>query len=114
MKYCEPCISDLPQRKVLISNVMFLNAEIYFLSSGIDMLSKSQKREFVEARYMTMAILNIDGGISLKSTGKMFGGYDHSTIIHAKKKVLNLCYTDPFFKQRFEELKKVMLSWQYK
>jgi len=41
----------------------------------------------------------------LKAIGKHFGGYDHSTVLHALKAVEDMLDTDPDFRNVVEELK---------
>jgi len=47
------------------------------------MNSPSRKREIVYARYMCMWFLRKYSKLTLKALGKIFGGRDHTTAIHA-------------------------------
>ena len=46
--------------------------------------SKLRKKEIVQARFAAAYFIHDIMGISLKSIGKILGGRDHSSIIHAK------------------------------
>jgi len=45
---------------------------------------KSRKKEIIQARFAAAYFIYDIMGISLKSIGKILGGRDHSSIIHAK------------------------------
>tara|TARA_R110000868_G_scaffold12709_2_gene60233 strand:+ start:2421 stop:2834 length:414 start_codon:yes stop_codon:yes gene_type:complete len=47
---------------------------------------KLRKKEIVQARFAAAYFIHNIMGISLKSIGKILGGRDHSSIIHAKDK----------------------------
>ena len=72
--------------------------------------SKSRIRELVEVRQIMMHILRVYGDYTFKEVGRSFGGRDHSTAIHAKDTVYDLCDTDKAYKAKFEEIKKAYLS----
>lgn len=74
-----------------------------FTDIPVEMLShKTRKREVVEARQIAMYILTLRKGHSLKSIGEAFGGRDHTTVIHSKQNILNLCDSDPEFKAKVQ------------
>ena len=67
---------------------------------GIDvtvLAGKWRKREVVEIRQISMAITKRNTKITLQSIGNYHGGRDHSTVIHAKDLVSDLCETDKHF-----------------
>lgn len=72
--------------------------------------SKSRIRELVEVRQIMMHILRVYGDYSFKEIGIAFGGRDHSTAIHSKDTVYDLCDTDKSYKAKFEEIKKAYLE----
>jgi chromosomal replication initiator protein len=73
------------------------------LGADVNLLkAKTRKREIVEPRYLTMALL-YHKGFKLGQIGIEFNR-DHTTVIHAKATVESLCFTDPRFKIRKEEL----------
>ena len=45
---------------------------------------------------------------SLPEIGRMFGGRDHTTVMHAIKKVQELCKVDPSFAEHIKVLKKTL------
>jgi chromosomal replication initiator protein len=48
---------------------------------------KSRKREYAEPRQVAMYLLAKYTTMTLKAIGDMFGGRDHSTVIHAQRAV---------------------------
>mgnify|MGYP000392109692 CR=1 FL=1 len=57
---------------------------------------KSRKREYAEPRQVAMYLLSKYTTMTLKSIGNMFGGRDHSTVIHAQKAVESALYLDAY------------------
>jgi len=52
-----------------------------------ELLSTTRKMNIIEARHMAIYILRENLLITLKEIGHKLGGYDHTTIIHAHKKI---------------------------
>lgn len=50
-----------------------------------EVLSKSRKRENVEARMMCMVLLRKYTPISQEKVGEILGGRDHATVVYAEK-----------------------------
>ncbi|MCB9034850.1 MAG: chromosomal replication initiator protein DnaA [Chitinophagales bacterium] len=66
----------------------------------------TRKRQFVQARQLSMYFAKEYTKFSLKAIGSEFGGRDHSTVIHSCQAVKNLIDTDEEFKDAVDELKK--------
>lgn len=66
----------------------------------------TRKRQFVQARQLSMYFAKEFTKASLKSIGQQFGGRDHSTVIHSCQAVKNLVDTDEDFKDSVDELRK--------
>ncbi|MCB9226159.1 MAG: chromosomal replication initiator protein DnaA [Chitinophagales bacterium] len=67
---------------------------------------KTRKRQFVQARQLSMYLAKNYTKNSLKVIGKYFGGRDHSTVIHSCQSIKDLLDTDPDFKESVEEIQK--------
>lgn len=52
-----------------------------------EILGRSRKLKLVRARHITMYLLRIEMGLTLKRVGKMIGDRDHTTVMHAVKKL---------------------------
>lgn len=80
-----------------------------FDNMPIDLLkSKTRKRNIVLARQISMYFAKNMTKSSLANIGKHFGGRDHSTVIHACQTVLDLMDTDNRFKNKVQEIEKII------
>lgn len=107
---CEPCICPLIASNSLTTDEVI---ERGCLFSGIEkkkLIGKSRKRELSELRQMMMSLSYHRSRKSQQYIGKMFGGRDHSTVVHALKTVKNLCHTNKDFKNNFMELEKFIFN----
>jgi chromosomal replication initiator protein len=66
--------------------IMEQTAEYFSLSTG-DLVSKSRSRPLTQARHIAMYLMRECTGLSLVKIGEIFGGRDHTTVLHGIKKV---------------------------
>ena len=59
----------------------------YFSLSSADLMSKSRSRPLTQARHIAMYLTRECTGLSLLKIGEIFGGRDHSTVLHAIHKI---------------------------
>jgi chromosomal replication initiator protein len=59
----------------------------YFSLSTSDLKSKSRSRPLTQARHIAMYLTRECTGLSLVKIGEIFGGRDHTTVLHGIKKV---------------------------
>jgi chromosomal replication initiator protein len=78
----------------------------YFNIRQSDMLSTRRSRVVARPRQIAMYLSKICTTKSLPEIGKLFGGRDHTTVIHAVKKVESLYKTDISFSEHIKVLKK--------
>jgi hypothetical protein len=69
-----------------------------------DVNKKTRKRDIVQARQIKMVVLNKLGRYDLSKTGKICGGKDHATVIHAAKTFKNLYETDKYYRRKVNEI----------
>ena len=78
----------------------------YFNITREEMLSKTRKRNIVQARqismYMSRSLINC----SLSTIGTETGGKDHATVLHACTTVADLMSTDKTFRQYVADIEK--------
>lgn len=109
--FCTPCnghglepmvfkLATVPE--LIDSACTFLNVK------KDDILGRRRMRYITEPRHMIMAYLSNARGIRLTDIGKAFGGRDHSSVIHAKIHVSNLCATDELYSQTYASLTKYL------
>ena len=81
----------------------------YFNITKDDLLSKTRKRQIVQARqiamYMSRSLINC----SLSTIGAEIGGKDHATVLHACNTVNDLMATDKIFKQYVSDIEKMLV-----
>ena len=77
----------------------------YRLPSGA-LSTRSRKRKIARSRQVAMYLTRIMTRKSFPDIGERFGGYDHSTVIHAVRNVQRLIETDPDFALDVEVLRQ--------
>lgn len=77
----------------------------YFRFTDIkDIAIKSRKRKFVYPRQVCMYLLCKYSKLTLETIGDMFGGRDHTTVMHAKDAIQDLIDVDPDIRVQVELL----------
>ena len=83
----------------------------YFNITRETLLSKSRKRQIVQARQIAMYMSrNLIGGCSLSTIGMELGGKDHATVLHACNQVSDLMSTDKIFKQYVSDIERMLVT----
>lgn len=95
------------ERKVSIDNIQKTVAEFYNIRVS-DLKSKRRNRQIARPRQVAMSIAKELTSLSLPDIGDAFGGRDHTTVIHACKKVIELCKTDSRIKEEHSTLLKML------
>jgi chromosomal replication initiator protein len=97
-------------REVTIDYIQKTVAD-YFNITVEELLSKSRKRDVVQARQIAMFFSKKLTKYSLASIGNQTGSKDHATVLHACKTVNDLMETDKQFKKYVTEIdKKIKFS----
>lgn len=73
-----------------------------------DILGDSRARVDVEARQITMHVVRQVARMSLVETGRMFGGRDHTTVLHACRRVAEKVPADEWWARRVEACMRAM------
>lgn len=81
----------------------------YFNLSKEILISKSRKRQIVQARQIAMYMCRSKVGCSLSMIGAELGGKDHATVMHACSTVADLMSTDKMFKQYVTDIEKMLV-----
>lgn len=91
-------------KQISLDNIQKLVAQFYRVS--IDELhSKSRKASITRPRQIAMALAKDLTRHSYPEIGQAFGGRDHTTAIHAYKKVQQLCKEDSDFNEEYRGLR---------
>ena len=82
----------------------------YFNITRETLLSKTRKRNIVQARQIAMYLSrNLIGGCSLSTIGMELGGKDHATVLHACNTVSDLMSTDKLFRQYVSDIERMLV-----
>ena len=95
------------ERKVTIQNIQKTVAEYYKMRVA-DLHSKRRNRQITRPRQIAMALAKELTNLSLPDIGDAFGGRDHTTVLHACRKVDELLKTDSKTKEDYENLQKLL------
>ena len=80
----------------------------YFNITKEVLISKSRKRQIVQARQIAMYMSRNLMGCSLSTIGAEMGGKDHATVLHACMTVSDLMETDKSFKQYVTDIQSLL------
>ena len=97
------------QNDVTIDKVQRVVCE-YFKITRDELLSKTRKRQIVQARQIAMYMSRmLITNCSLSTIGAEIGGKDHATVLHACTTVTDLMSTDKTFKQYVTDIEKLVM-----
>ncbi len=99
----------LQDKLVTIENIQKTVAEYYKVKVA-DILSKRRSRSIARPRQMAMALAKELTNHSLPEIGDHFGGRDHTTVIHACRKVKELIQEDNDFAEDYKNLMRILSS----
>lgn len=94
-------------KMVSIENIQKTVAD-YFKIKISELLCKKRNRHLARARQIAMALTKELTNHSLPEIGDAFGGRDHTTVLHACRKVQELMVTDPKIKEDYLSLIRVL------
>lgn len=93
----------LQDKLVSIDNIQRIAAEYYKIKMS-DMLSKRRSRSVARPRQLAMALAKELTNHSLPEIGNAFGGRDHTTVLHACRKIAELRETDADIAEDYKNL----------
>ena len=94
-------------RQVSIENIQKTTAEYYNIKMS-DILSKRRSRSVARPRQMAMFLAKELTNYSLPEIGESFGGRDHTTVIHACKKINELRSFNIDIEEDYRKLLRVL------
>ncbi len=104
------CLADLIRqhdKKVTIEEIMRKVAEHYCLRMS-DMTSARRSRSVARPRQVAMYLSKVMTSKSLPEIGRRFGGRDHTTVMHAVRKIESLSETDAQIAEDIEILRRML------
>lgn len=99
----------LQAKLVTIDNIQKMVAEYYKIRMA-DLLSKKRSRSIARPRQMAMALCKELTNHSLPEIGDAFGGRDHTTVIHACRKIAELKEEELMIKEDFTNLLRTLTT----
>lgn len=99
----------LQDKLVSIENIQKIVADFYRVKI-LDLLSKKRTRAIARPRQLAMALSKELTNHSLPEIGNCFGGRDHTTVLHACRKINELRETDPEIRRDYKELLKALTT----
>lgn len=106
----QECLADIlraSERKVTIDEIIRKVADHYNLRMS-DMLSARRARQVARPRQVAMYLSKTLTSKSLPDIGRRFGGRDHTTVIHAVRKIEELKKTDSQIAEDVELLRRML------
>ena len=99
----------MQERMVSIDNIQKTTAEYYKIRVS-DLLSKSRSRSITRPRQLAMALAKQLTSHSLPEIGDAFGGRDHTTVLHACRKIEELKESDNRIREDYHNLLRTMTT----
>ena len=97
----------IQDRQISIDNIQRTTAEYFNIKIG-DLLSKRRNRSIARPRQLAMALAKELTNHSLPEIGDAFGGRDHTTVLHACRKVLELRGTSLDIAEDYKNLSRLL------
>ena len=96
-------------RQVTIENIQKAVAEYYKIRS-VDLLSSKRSRSIARPRQLAMTLVKELTKHSLPEIGSAFGGRDHTTVLHANKKIKELREIDVTIEEDYKNLLRILTT----
>jgi chromosomal replication initiator protein len=99
----------IQDRLVTVDNIQKTVAEYYKIKLG-DLTSKRRTRSIARPRQVAMALAKEMTNQSLPEIGDAFGGRDHTTVMHACKRITELRTSDKDVAEDYNNLNRLLSS----
>jgi chromosomal replication initiator protein len=112
MEFARDALKDLlalQEKLITIENIQKTVAEYYKMRVS-DLISKRRNRSVARPRQLAMALAKELTNHSLPEIGDAFGGRDHTTVIHACRKINELRKTENRINEDFINLERILAS----
>jgi len=112
LEFAQEALRDLlliQDKQVTIENIQKTIAEYYKIRVA-DLLSKRRNRSVARPRQIAMALSKELTGHSLPEIGDAFGGRDHTTVLHACRKITELRKSEQRIEEDYNNLGKILTT----
>jgi len=107
-KECLRDLLSLQSRQITLENIQKVTAE-YFSIRVSDLHSKRRSRSITRPRQLAMSVAKELTKNSLPEIGESFGGRDHTTVIHACKRIEELKQQDLKMVEDYNNIKRLLM-----
>jgi chromosomal replication initiator protein len=112
LEFAKAALKDLlalQDKMITIENIQKTVAEYYKMRVA-DLLSKRRSRSIARPRQVAMALSKELTNHSLPEIGDAFGGRDHTTVIHACRKIADLRRSESRINEDFVNLERILTA----
>ncbi len=112
LAFCQAALRDLlllQDKQTTLENIQKIVAEYYKIRIA-DILSKRRSRSVTRPRQVAMALAKELTDHSLPEIGDAFGGRDHTTVLHACRKIAALRQGDTRIEEDYKNLANILTS----
>ncbi len=112
LEFTKQALKDMlaaQDRQVTIENIQKTVAEYYKIRTT-DLLSSKRTRSLARPRQMAMTLAKELTKHSLPEIGSAFGGRDHTTVLHARKRIESLRKSDETIEEDYNNLFRTLTS----
>lgn len=99
----------IQDKQITIGNIQKIVAEYYNIRTA-DLLSKRRSRSVARPRQIAMALAKDLTNHSLPEIGDAFGGRDHTTVLHACRKIAELKSQDNRVNEDYANLERILTN----
>ena len=110
LEFAREALKDLltlKARMITAENIQKTVADYYKLRMA-DLLSKRRSRSVARPRQLAMALAKELTTLSLPEIGDAFGGRDHTTVMHAVKRIKELRESEPRLQEDYLNLLRTL------
>jgi len=112
LEFAQQALKDLlllQDKQITTENIQKTVAEYYKIRVA-DLLSKRRSRSVARPRQMAMALCKELTNHSLPEIGDAYGGRDHTTVLHACRKITELRTSDPKVEEDYNNLVRILTT----
>ena len=102
---------DEPEKESLSAEKIIQTVCQFFKISKEELIGKKKNKEIVEPRQLCIYLINDMLDIPLAAIGSIFGGRDHTTVMHARDKISSQMKTNPHTKTLIGDIKSQILRY---
>ena len=112
IEFCQQALRDLlllQDKQVTLENIQKIVAEYYKIKVA-DLLSKRRNRSITRPRQIAMTLAKELTNHSLPEIGSAFGDRDHTTVLHACRKIIELRKEDNRIEEDYKNLVNILTT----